>query len=589
MRTRPLTPPLLALPFLAIACGGCAARTSVTAQAPSTTANGSIQRSKDAHDTDVADAKDTPPDQDALSDDAIVRATVAALTSDPTAQTNPIQVTSSGGVVTLSGVVDDRLAPRRAVAIAHVVRGVRAIIDRIDVRSFPATDAEIEGAVTSALRADPVTATAQVAARAHEGLVTLSGAVDSEAARLAVKDDARATPGVCDVVDDLSISPVQRSDAHVQDEVARRFHDDPWLLGAPIFAWVDGGVVHLRGKVAHFEQVVRAVQDARFAAPDAIDVSHLRLDGGIDSSVERRIVEPVFSDGEIAATLLSVYAMDPRVAPFSPKVDVNHGVIVVTGTAPSKDAARAAEEDAYNLSGAVKAENVVTVGSSPNVRLLREDPTISAVMRSQDWSVTDAAQAGHLQPSVATVPLPIREAHDQSVAVYAAARAGRWADATRRLEELAAPIRKIHDETVSDSASASRLDDLESSLTNAVNAKDRWMSMIQANELSGALAVIAAPYTPGVSADVHRLDYYGRALQIAEENRNPSEIHTLVVELRTRWERVRPELASRDADDAMRVDAAMTRMQNARSQPELARATEVELAAASSVRRSLQR
>ena len=63
MRTRPLTPPLLALPFLAIACGGCAARTSVTAQAPSTTANGSIQRSKDAHDTDVADAKDTPPDQ----------------------------------------------------------------------------------------------------------------------------------------------------------------------------------------------------------------------------------------------------------------------------------------------------------------------------------------------------------------------------------------------------------------------------------------------------------------------------------------------------------------------------------------------
>jgi hypothetical protein len=103
------------------------------------------------------------------------------------------------------------------------------------------------------------------------------------------------------------------------------------------------------------------------------------------------------------------------------------------------------------------------------------------------------------------------------------------------------------------------------------------------------LSDLAAPYTPGISAEVHRLDFYGRALQIAEETGNPREVRPLVDALKARWDKIRPQLASRDEDDAILLDAAMVRLEKANSQPELTRATSAELEAAHAVSHALQR
>jgi osmotically-inducible protein OsmY len=471
------------------------------------------------------------------------------------------------------------------------VRGVRAVVDLVEVRSFPRTDAELESAVGTALATDPVLADLRVMAQAQAGLVTLSGRVDSEAAREAAKDDSAGVPGVREVVDRLSMgSPTRPSDSHLHDEVSRAIHDDPWMAGARVSAWVDQGIVHLRGQVACYEQLRRAVRDAASAAPPGIDASGLVIDRSVDRGSALRSCEAILADAAIAEALRHAYAIDPRLQSFVPTVGVNRGVVVLTGLAPNQDAARAAGEDARHVVGAVGITDRMAVASSS----LASDPALRPALTALEGLPGAAAGAANSAPPgapspVPSVPLPIRDAHDQSVAVYFAARRLRWVDANEKLGSLADCIRKIHDDTVSDSASIPRLQGLQASLTEAIKEKDRWMSMIQANELSAALAALAAPYTPGVSVEVHQLDYYGRALQIAEEYRNPSAIRPLVDELQTRWARVRPEVASRDADDTTRFDAALTRLEHAQSQNELARATDAELEVAYSVRHALSR
>ena len=567
---------LRAMPLLAIAAAGCAALGSVPDQ--STLARASNETP-------------TPITRDVMPDDRIASAIESALQADPALPQGTIRVSSSGGVVTLSGVVDDQFAAHRTVEVASIVRGVRAIVDLVDVRSFPRTDAELESAVGAALVTDPVVADLRVTAQAQAGLVTLSGRVDSEAAREAAKDDSRAVPGVREVVDRLSMGSATRpSDSHLQDEVSRAIHDDPWIAGARVSAWVDQGIVHLRGQVACYEQFRRAVRDAGSAAPGGIDASGLVIDRRVGRGSALRSAEPVLADADIAEALRHAYGVDPRLQSFVPTVDVNRGVVVLTGLAPNQDAARAAGEDAAHVVGAVGITDRIAVASSS----LASEPALRPALTALEGLPGAAAGAANSAPpgaaaSTPSVPLSIREARDQSVALYFAARTLRWADVSEKVAALADCIRKIRDDTVNDSASIPRLEGLQASLTEAVKEKDRWTSMIQANELSAALAALAAPYTPGLSVEVHQLDYYGRALQIAEEYRKPGVVRALVDELETRWARVRPELASRDADDTTRFDAAMTRLEHAQSQNELARATDAELAVAYSVRHALSR
>src|ERR1700677_2390177 len=104
----PLALHFRAIPLLAITAAGCAAHGTVPAQ--STLASGSTETP-------------TPVMREAaVPDDRIVSAIESALQTDPALPQETIHVSSSGGVVTLSGVVDDQLAAHRAVEVASMVR-----------------------------------------------------------------------------------------------------------------------------------------------------------------------------------------------------------------------------------------------------------------------------------------------------------------------------------------------------------------------------------------------------------------------------------------------------------------------------------
>jgi osmotically-inducible protein OsmY len=130
-----------------------------------------------------------------LPDQAISDAIEDELMSDRIVPMAQLEIKTQAGIVTLTGTVDNLLAKVRAADIASTVKGVRSVINRIDIEpEVQPTDHELENLVAAALMGDAATEAYEIEAQVDDGVVTLTGTVDSwQEEQLAVKV-ARAYP-----------------------------------------------------------------------------------------------------------------------------------------------------------------------------------------------------------------------------------------------------------------------------------------------------------------------------------------------------------------------------------------------------------
>jgi osmotically-inducible protein OsmY len=285
-------------------------------------------------------------------DSTIVRVLRRELGNDPVTARAGIGVDSEKGIVTLRGSIPAPLARNRAIEIAHVVRGTRAIVDRVDVTPEPRPDYELEFAIAHELTTDPAVQGEPIAIRARSGVIRMSGDVESEAARRVATSDILAVPGVLDVVDNVVVGPPgHRTDTRLAAQSQRLLRDDPWLDDSHVTVAANSGVVRLEGWVASAVERARAEADVRAASPRGVDSAALRIAEGTDDGTMRDRPKQDADDSELAKALADAYVRDPRVHPFVPAVDVREGVVVLTGLAPNPDAARAAAQDARNVPG----------------------------------------------------------------------------------------------------------------------------------------------------------------------------------------------------------------------------------------------
>jgi osmotically-inducible protein OsmY len=287
-----------------------------------------------------------------VPDEAIEETTRRELARDAVTGGEHIAADAVNGILTLTGQVSTRLAKQRAVDIAHVVRGVRAIVDRTEVTALPRPDYELDFAVAGLLSRDPVTASQRIAVRTRQGIVRLSGDADSNAVRRVAESNALSIPGVLDAVNDIVVRRERRPDAQIAAEVDRIVRDDPWLDDSRIRVTAQRGVVHLAGWVGSSVERARAENNAWASSPAGVDASALRIDQFTDDGTLRATSTRVRTDGDLQQSLLDAFVRDPRVHPFAPTVEVSGGTVVLTGVAPNPHVARALDDDARTLPGA---------------------------------------------------------------------------------------------------------------------------------------------------------------------------------------------------------------------------------------------
>lgn len=335
------------------ALAGCVPRSVVMAVC---VALASSCASRSARPTGLAPAlaRDTATSDLRVPDATLEKVLAGELAADRAFVHPTIGITSRRGIVTLAGTVDSQWAKARAVELARVVRGVRAVVDRIDVLQRARPDYELDATVAYEVSRDPAIAEGErIVPHARDGVVNLTGLVDSAGARVVAERDVLRIQGVRSVTNHLEVSPHRREPGSVEALAKRLLRDDPWLGDMDVRVRVDDDALHLAGFVAGPRQWARARVDASLASSlVSVDMSSLSVDRGADDGTTREGPVAGRSDGDIGQALLDACVVDPRVPPFVPTVDVVAGVVVLTGVAPNPRAAFAVADDARNVVGA---------------------------------------------------------------------------------------------------------------------------------------------------------------------------------------------------------------------------------------------
>lgn len=156
----------------------------------------------------------------ASSEMGITTKVKAKFAADDVVKASQIDVTTANGVVTLTGNVDSEAAKTRALELARDTKGVMRVVDMIAARGASGNgdapepdrtvgeafdDAGITVGVKSRLLDDPQVKGLQIDVDTRDGVVFLTGSVESDAQMQKAIELARSAKGVQDVQANLTI------------------------------------------------------------------------------------------------------------------------------------------------------------------------------------------------------------------------------------------------------------------------------------------------------------------------------------------------------------------------------------------------
>lgn len=333
----------------------------------------------------IANAQST---RETFDDKEVAHAVKTQLVLDSHIIGHELAAKSAGGVLTLSGRVDNVLAKQRAVQIAVRTRGVRSVIDLIEVAPPEIPDKYLRADIQQALDDEAATEPLDVVVVAKSGIITLKGKVQSQTERWLAERAASGVRGVRDVVNELEIDPPHaRADAEIAEDVSRRLSSSAWIESERITVDVRQGHVALGGAVPTSAQHLAARNAAWVGGVRSVTFRDLKVspNPGTDQRKKRRVSD--VSDEEIEAAVAATMRLDPRLGRTEISVTSKDQTVTLRGSVPTTAAKQLVEEAAWNTFGVMEVVNNTEVAEgqtltneeikSQIVRMLSVDPYVN--------------------------------------------------------------------------------------------------------------------------------------------------------------------------------------------------------------------
>ncbi len=206
-----------------------------------------------------------------------------ALKWEPALYNSEIGVEVKDGVVTLTGVVDSYEKKLHAEDTAKNVSGVRAVVEKIEIKfnaTGDQTDTQIAESVVNALSKNWETRDNKIKVKVENGQVTLEGEVLWNYQKEAIKDTVFKLQGVRSVVNSIQVKPITHDEIEKRDIESALIRN--WAIDQDdIGVEVAGNSVTLTGRVESIYQKDEAERIA-WNAPGVWMVDNEILVGEVD-------------------------------------------------------------------------------------------------------------------------------------------------------------------------------------------------------------------------------------------------------------------------------------------------------------------
>ena len=222
------------------------------------------------------------------------------------------------------------------------------------------TDVRLRNFVVRELDWDPEVDDSAVGVSAKDGVVTLTGFIDTYAGKLAAERVAKRVRGVRAVANDITVRiSIERTDSDIAADAARALQLRP-NIPERVQAVVHHGHVTLTGHVEWLTQ--RQLAEAAVAHVRGVREVHNHIVVSPKTTfrdVHRRIVQALHRNADLDARQI--------------RVDVADGVVTLTGTVGSWLQREAAERGAASAPGITRVDNRVVVAPVAGIELGEEE------------------------------------------------------------------------------------------------------------------------------------------------------------------------------------------------------------------------
>ena len=223
---------------------------------------------------------------------------------------------------------------------------------------------------------------------------------------------------------------------------------------------------------------------------------------------------------------------------------------------------------AFFTSGLVLSVIVACSGSSSSDSAASAVEAERAAAASQTAAVARVEAKERANDTLQTVGVSaaVADVGTYSEDLYDQIKASNWSKASTLLKSLESSASQMSTDE------QGKLDTVLTSLREAVSRHQLERALETVNKATLIAAGLTERYHPTMPADIVRLDYYGRELEIWSARNNMSKLAETVAEIKRTWNAVKPEVVSHGGTMAAeRTDKLVAQLSSASSPEAYAR------------------
>jgi osmotically-inducible protein OsmY len=214
------------------------------------------------------------------------------------------------------------------------------------------TDTQIQAEVLAELKWEPRLNPNEIGVIVKDGVVTLTGWVDSYTKRWAAQDAAQRVKGVKAVANEIEVrlsTTGQKTDSEIAQAVVRALEWDAFIPADKVAATVSKGWVTLKGEL-----------EWQFQKEDAERV--VRRLQGVTGVTNLITVKPRITPTELKSKIEQALVRTAEVDAKNITVDVEGSKVILKGTVRSWAEKQEAERQAWAAPGVTSVDNRITIG-----------------------------------------------------------------------------------------------------------------------------------------------------------------------------------------------------------------------------------